>query len=49
MSTLGKASSFIWFGHVAVMDEGRQKDLQLLEEIIDKGLKQKLLQTIASR
>ncbi|RID53535.1 hypothetical protein BRARA_G00920 [Brassica rapa] len=31
------------------MDEGRQKDLQLLEEIIDKGLKQKLLQTIASR
>ncbi|KAL0875072.1 hypothetical protein Bca101_024777 [Brassica carinata] len=32
-----------------VMDEGRQKDLQLLEEIIDKGLKQKLLQTIASR
>ncbi|CAN7077913.1 unnamed protein product [Brassica oleracea var. botrytis] len=41
--------NFIWFGHVAVMDEGRQKDLQLLEEIIDKGLKQKLLQTIASR
>ncbi|CAN7127528.1 unnamed protein product [Brassica rapa subsp. narinosa] len=32
-----------------IMDEGRQKDLQLLEEIIDKGLKQKLLQTIASR
>ncbi|KAH0878499.1 hypothetical protein HID58_065893 [Brassica napus] len=30
-----------------VMDEGRQKDLQLLEEIIDKCLKQKLLQTIA--
>ncbi|WZZ58829.1 hypothetical protein YC2023_058936 [Brassica napus] len=29
------------------MDEGRQKDLQLLEEIIDKCLKQKLLQTIA--
>ncbi|KAH0911507.1 hypothetical protein HID58_034828, partial [Brassica napus] len=32
-----------------VMEEGRQKDLQLLEEIIDKSLKQKLLQTIASR
>ncbi|XP_024008565.1 protein UXT homolog isoform X2 [Eutrema salsugineum] len=31
------------------MDEGRQKDLQLLEEIIDKGLKQKLVHTIASR
>ena len=31
------------------MEEGRQKDLQLLEEIIDKSLKQKLLQTIASR
>ncbi|RID46476.1 hypothetical protein BRARA_I03133, partial [Brassica rapa] len=31
------------------MEEGRQKDLQLLEEIIDKGLKEKLLQTIASR
>ncbi|XP_018462802.1 uncharacterized protein LOC108833907 isoform X1 [Raphanus sativus] len=31
------------------MEEGRQKDLQFLEEIIDKGLKQKLLQTIASR
>nr|VDD43620.1 unnamed protein product [Brassica oleracea] len=29
------------------MDEGCQKDLQLLEEIIDKCLKQKLLQTIA--
>ena len=33
----------------AVMEEGRQKDLTLLEEIIDKGLKQKLLHTIASR
>ncbi|KAG2258977.1 hypothetical protein Bca52824_078271 [Brassica carinata] len=32
-----------------VMEEGRQKDLQLLEEIIDKGLTHKLLQTIASR
>ncbi|WZZ82603.1 hypothetical protein YC2023_103175 [Brassica napus] len=31
------------------MEEGRQKDLQLLEEIIDKGLTHKLLQTIASR
>ncbi|KAL0670198.1 hypothetical protein Bca4012_032902 [Brassica carinata] len=31
------------------MEEGRQKDLKLLEEIIDKGLKQKLLHTIASR
>lgn len=31
------------------MEEGRQKDLHFLEEIIDKGLKQKLLQTIASR
>nr|VDC97535.1 unnamed protein product [Brassica rapa] len=36
-------------GQSSRMDEGRQKDLQLLEEIIDKGLKQKLLQTIASR
>ncbi|CAN7050180.1 unnamed protein product [Brassica rapa subsp. trilocularis] len=36
-------------GQSSIMDEGRQKDLQLLEEIIDKGLKQKLLQTIASR
>ncbi|KAH0865610.1 hypothetical protein HID58_082821 [Brassica napus] len=33
----------------AVMEEGRQKDLQLLEEIIDKCLTHKLLQTIASR
>lgn len=31
------------------MDEGRQKDLQLLEEIIDKGLKQKLVHITASR
>lgn len=31
------------------MDEGRQKDLQLLEEIIDKGLKQKLVHATASR
>ncbi|CAN8313215.1 unnamed protein product [Cochlearia groenlandica] len=31
------------------MEEGRQEDLQLLEEIIDKGLKQKLVQTTASR
>lgn len=31
------------------MDEGRGKDIELLEEIIDKGLKQKLLQAIASR
>ncbi|CAH2033895.1 unnamed protein product, partial [Thlaspi arvense] len=43
------ASGLICFGHVAVMDEGRQKDLQLLEEIIDKGLKHKLVHTIASR
>ncbi|XP_048620913.1 uncharacterized protein LOC125591216 [Brassica napus] len=32
-----------------LMEEGRQKDLQLLEEIIDKCLTHKLLQTIASR
>ncbi|AAF87025.1 T24P13.4 [Arabidopsis thaliana] len=31
------------------MEEGRQKDLQLLEEIIDKGLKQKLVHATASR
>ncbi|XP_010477834.1 PREDICTED: protein UXT homolog [Camelina sativa] len=31
------------------MDEGRQKDLQLLEEIIDKGLKQKLVHATTSR
>ncbi|XP_019084888.1 PREDICTED: protein UXT homolog [Camelina sativa] len=31
------------------MDEGRQKNLQLLEEIIDKGLKQKLVHATASR
>lgn len=39
----------ICFGPVAVMEEGRQKDLQLLEEIIDKGLKQKLVHATASR
>ncbi|XP_010499012.1 PREDICTED: protein UXT homolog isoform X1 [Camelina sativa] len=41
--------SLMCFGHVTVMDEGRQKDLQLLEEIIDKGLKQKLVHATASR
>lgn len=46
---MARASSLICFGHVAVMDEGRQKDLQLLEEIIDKGLKQKLVDATASR
>uniref|UniRef100_M4D7I7 Translation initiation factor 5A C-terminal domain-containing protein n=2 Tax=Brassica campestris TaxID=3711 RepID=M4D7I7_BRACM len=45
----GKSCPDIYHHHLAIMDEGRQKDLQLLEEIIDKGLKQKLLQTIASR
>ncbi|KAH0868478.1 hypothetical protein HID58_075500 [Brassica napus] len=46
---LVRASDMIKEQVEVVMDEGRQKDLQLLEEIIDKGLKQKLLQTIASR
>ncbi|KAL0760076.1 hypothetical protein Bca101_076226 [Brassica carinata] len=44
-----EACLILIFGVELLMDEGRQKDLQLLEEIIDKGLKQKLLQTIASR
>ncbi|KAH0918086.1 hypothetical protein HID58_025746 [Brassica napus] len=47
--TLPVSSKHIGTFAVLLMDEGRQKDLQLLEEIIDKGLKQKLLQTIASR